>query len=133
MRYYILLSLLLLSLCQLASANETHRVGASINYHLDQESSSGYGAFYQWQFAESIEFEANYIQSNDILLEKNDYNVKGDFTQFLLGANFIKQFNENLAIKAGSGISYVTTSSNEFLVEKQSIAPYLKLSANNVQ
>jgi len=111
-------------------ADDVHKVGASIDYHLDQESASGYGAFYQWQFGESIEFEANYIQSNDISVEKDQGVTLGDYTHLLLGANFIKQFNEQLSIKAGTGVGYVMTSSNQLLVEKQSIAPYIKLAAN---
>lgn len=124
---------LLLSCCLLSSvvlADDIHKVGASLDYHLDQDSATGYGAFYQWQFGESIEFEANYIQSNDITVEKDQGTTVGDYSHLLLGANFIKNFNEQLSIKAGTGIGYVLTSSNQALIEKQSFAPYLKLSAN---
>jgi len=124
---------LFISCCLMSSAviaDDVHKVGASIDYNLDQDSASGYGAFYQWQFGESIEFEANYIQSNDISVEKDQGFTLGDYTHLLLGANFIKQFNEQLSIKAGTGVGYVMTSSNQLLVEKQSIAPYIKLAAN---
>jgi len=111
-------------------ADDIHKFGASIDYNLDQDSAPGYGAFYQWQFGESIEFEANYIQSNDIKVVTDEYYTAGDYSHLLIGANFIKQFNEQLSIKAGTGIGYVLTSSNQTLIEKQSIAPYIKLAAN---
>ena len=130
MRKSSLISLFTLAICSSSFANETHKVGAILNYNLDQDSSTGYGAFYQWQFAESFEFEANYHQSNDILIESNNSNVAGDYSQLLLGANFLKHFNDDITLKAGTGVGYVTTSSNELLVNKQAIAPYIKLSAS---
>jgi len=130
MRLVTTISLISLAIANQSFASDLHKIGASIDYHLDQESAAGYGAFYQWKFGESIEFEVNYIQSNDIEITTNDNVIAGDFSHLLLGANFIKQYNEELSFKAGTGLGYVTTSSNEFLIEKQTIAPYIKLSAN---
>jgi hypothetical protein len=130
MRLIAIVSLISLAITTQSFASDLHKIGASIDYHLDQESAPGYGAFYQWKFGESIEFEVNYIQSNDIEITNNDNVIAGDFSHLLLGANFIKQYNDELSLKAGTGLGYVTTSSNEFLIEKQTIAPYIKLSAN---
>ena len=111
-------------------ANDSHHAGAAIQYHVDQTSMPGFSAFYQWQFQESLLLEANYIDSNNITVDKNQHSVSGNYSQFLLGANFLKQYNNNLLMVAGGGFSYVLTSSNSLLIKEQQIAPYLKLAAN---
>ena len=113
-----------------AIANDTHKIGFGVNYHLDQDSAPGYNFNYQWQFGESFEFEARYLASNDLEVTNNEGSVLGDYSQFSIGANFIKQYNDNLSIKAGTGLGVITTSSNDFLVEKQAMSPYLMLAAN---
>ena len=110
-------------------AQDTHKVGAGFNYHLDQENGPGYHLFYQWQFGESFEFETRYFDNNDILLQSNDNDVFANYDQFSIGANFIKRYNSDLSIKAGTGLGFITASSNETVVEKQTMAPYIMLAA----
>ncbi|MEW6989576.1 SPOR domain-containing protein [Colwelliaceae bacterium 6441] len=125
---FIPLSLTLL-LSTFTFAEETHKVGVGLNYQLDQDSSPGTHLFYQWQFAESFEFESRYFDNNQIKLQTNDTDIFANYDQFSIGANFIKQYNRDLSIKAGTGLGFVTSSSNELVVEKQSISPYFMLSA----
>lgn len=106
-------------------AQDIHKIGVGINYHLDQESSPGFQLSYQWQLGESFEFETRYIDNNEINLQTSDLDLFATFEQFSLGANFIKQYNNELSIKAGTGLGFVTKSSNESVVEKHSMAPYL--------
>jgi len=112
------------------SANELHKFSAGLNYHMDQDSSPGYHLSYQWKFSESVEFESRYLISNDIKIIENSGNIIGDFSQLSIGANFIKQYNNELLIKAGTGLGFISTSSNETLVKKQAMSPYLLLAAN---
>lgn len=111
-------------------ADDSHHFGAAIQYHVDQSSSPGFSAFYRWQFQESLSLEANYIDSNNITIDKNQYRVSGNYSHFLLGANFLKQYNNKLLMIAGGGFGYVLTSSNSILIKEQQISPYLKLAAN---
>lgn len=110
-------------------AQDMHKVGAGLNYHLDQENGPGYHIFYQWQFGESFEFETRYFDNNDILLQSNESDVFANYDQFSIGANFIKRYNSDLSIKAGTGLGFITASSNETVVEKQTMAPYIMLAA----
>jgi hypothetical protein len=111
------------------SAQDTHKVGAGFNYHLDQENGPGYHIFYQWQFGESFEFETRYFDNNDIVLQSNEADVFANYDQFSIGANFIKRYNSDLSIKAGTGLGFITASSNEAVIEKQTMAPYIMLAA----
>jgi len=111
-------------------ANEKHKLGVGLNYHLDQESSPSYQFSYQWQFSESFEFETRYVDSGDIEIKQNELTLLGDYSQFSLGANFIKRYNESLSLKFGTGLGFITSSANETLIQKQSMAPYLMISAN---
>ncbi len=116
--------------CSSALANDAHRLGTAIQYHLDQDSAPGFSASYQWQFHESILFDTTYIDSNDITVYDNTDSQSGNYSQLLLGVNFLKQYNDNLYITAGSGIGYVLSSSNQALISEQKISPYVKLAAN---
>jgi len=111
-------------------AQNTHKVGLGLNYHLDQKSNPGYQVNYQWQFAHSYELEARYLNSSDIEITHNKQNIIGDYSQFSLGANFIKRYNKNLSFKAGTGLGFITSSSNKNLVASQTMAPYVKLAAS---
>jgi hypothetical protein len=108
-------------------ASNTHKFGLGVNYHLDQDSSPGYQFLYQLQLGDSFEFEARYFDHNDIKLETNTDDIFANYDQFTMGANFIKQYNKQLSIKAGTGLAFVTSSSNEFVIEEQSMTPYLML------
>lgn len=130
MTKFIFSAIILASLSSVTYANEQHKLGFGLNYHLDQESSPGYQLNYQWQFGESFELESRYLNSNDINITKSNVTTFGHYSQFSIGANFIKQYNNDLSVKAGTGLGFITTSSNELLVEKQQIAPYLMLAAN---
>ena len=111
-------------------AQDTHKAGIGFNYHLDQDNGPGYQIFYQWQFSESFEFESRYIVNSDIKLQSNEADIFANYDQFSLGANFIKRYNNELSIKAGTGLGFVTTSSNESVIEKQTMAPYLMFAAS---
>ncbi len=111
-------------------AQDTHKAGIGFNYHLDQENGTGYQLFYQWQFAESFEFESRYIINSDIKLQSNEADIFANYDQFSIGANFIKRYNNELSIKAGTGLGFITTSSNESVIEKQTMAPYLMFAAS---
>jgi len=111
-------------------AQNVHKVGLGFNYHLDQKSNPGYQITYQWQFSQSYELEARYLSSSDVEITKNEQNILGDYNQFSLGANFIKRYNKNLSLKAGTGLGFVTSSSNKNLVASQTMAPYVKLAAS---
>mgnify|MGYP000271214107 CR=1 FL=1 len=110
-------------------AQDTHKVGVGFNYHLDQENGPGYHLFYQWQFGESFEFETRYFDNNDIVLQSNESDVFANYDQFSIGANFIKRYNSDLSIKAGTGLGFVVSSSNEMVIEKQTMSPYIMLAA----
>jgi hypothetical protein len=110
-------------------AQNSHKVGAGLNYHLDQENGPGYHIFYQWQFGESFEFETRYFYNNDIIIKSNDDDVFANYDQFSIGANFIKRYNSDLSIKAGTGLGFIISSSNESVIEKQTMAPYIMLAA----
>lgn len=109
-------------------AQNTHKAGVGLNYHLDQEDGPGYHIFYQWQFGESFEFETRYFDNNDIHIENNDSEIFANYSQFSIGANFIKRYNSDLSLKAGTGLGFVISSSNEAAVEKQ-MSPYIMLAA----
>lgn len=110
------------------SAQNTHKAGVGLNYHLDQEDGPGYHMFYQWQFGESFEFETRYFDNSDIHLKNNELDVFANYSQFSIGANFIKRYNKDLSLKAGTGLGFVVNSSNEAVIEKQ-MSPYIMLAA----
>lgn len=130
MKIFSSLALLFLIFSPTALCNDVHKIGVGINYHLDQKSTPGYQLNYQWQFAESFEFDTRYVDSNDIEVNQDGMDVFGDYSQFSLGANFIKNYNNSLSLKAGTGFTIITASSNESLIKKQAMTPYLSLAAN---
>jgi hypothetical protein len=107
-----------------------HTIASQINYNSEQDANVGYGIFYQYQFFDSVEFEVKYAQSGDLKVIKDENIIFGDYHSFSSGFNFIKQRTPKLSLKAGLGINTVTTSSNNYLIEKNSIAPYFQISAN---
>lgn len=123
---YFLLLVLSFSL----HAQESHKIGLGVNYHLDQNESPGYQLSYQWQFNDSFEFETQYIDTNEIKLVTNDDDFYTDFDQIAVGANLVKQFDKYLSIKSGIGLSVITSSSNEDIVENNTFSPYLSISAS---
>lgn len=130
MKKSTLVTLLLLTAPTLSSAKESHNLGFGLNYHLDQENGPGYQFSYQWQFSESFELDSRYISNNDVKIINDDVDMLGNYSQFSIGANFIKKYNRELAIKAGTGLAFVTSSSNKQLVDTQAMAPYLMLAIN---
>ena len=107
-----------------------HTIASQINYNSEQDANVGYGIFYQYQFFDSVEFEAKYNQSGDLKVIKDENIIFGDYQSFSSGLNFIKQRTPKLSLKVGLGINTVTSSSNHSLIEKNSIAPYFQISAN---
>ena len=107
-----------------------HTIAPQINYNSEQDANVGYGIFYQYQFFDSVEFEAKYNQSGDLKVIKDENIIFGDYQSFSSGLNFIKQRTPKLSLKVGLGINTVTSSSNHSLIEKNSIAPYFQISVN---
>ena len=107
-----------------------HTIASQINYNSEQDANVGYGIFYQYQFFDSVEFEAKYNQSGDLKVIKDENIIFGDYQSFSSGLNFIKQRTPQLSLKVGLGINTVTSSSNHSLIEKNSIAPYFQISVN---
>jgi hypothetical protein len=125
---FILLSSVLLNPIQAFSTE--HTVASQINYNSEQDANVGYGIFYQYTFFENIEFEAKYNESGDLKVNSDEKIILGEYSSFSSGINFIKQRNPKLSLKVGLGINTVTSSSNNSLIEQNSIAPYFQISAN---
>lgn len=111
-------------------AQESHKLGAGVNFHYDQDSAPGYHLLYQWQFNDSFEFETQYISSNELKLTTNEEDFYINFDHITIGANLMKQYDQKLTIKSGVGLSILTSSSNELIAENNSFSPYLSLSAS---
>jgi hypothetical protein len=125
---YILSFLLFLFSYKVFSAE--HTIATQINYHSDQYTNFGYGIFYQYKFLENFEFEVKHSQSGDLKMVTQDNVILGNYSSLSSGINFIKQRSQNLSLKVGFGLNTVTSSSNSFLLEKSSIAPYFQISTN---
>jgi len=119
-----------LSLFPLSVTAEEHTVSSLVSYNSEQNSASGYGLIYQYKLIENFEFEAKYQQSGDLKLINADEIRYGDYSSFSTGINFTKQHHKNLTLKLGLGASLITSSSNNLLVEQDSIAPYFQIIAN---
>lgn len=126
---FLLFGLLSFSTSFISQA-DSHSVSIGIDNHLDQESSTGYHFGYQWRFTDFIEFEARYIAHNTLEVSDNDNNYVADVDRIIAGLNLIKHYNDSLIVKAGLGVSQITSSDNDSFVEQNSIAPYLQLAAN---
>jgi hypothetical protein len=124
----ILYSLLFLFSYKLFAAE--HTIATQINYHSDQDANFGYGIFYQYKFLENFEFEVKYGQSSDLKIVTHDNVILGNYSSLSSGINFIKQRSPKLSLKVGFGLNTVTSSSNSFLLEESSIAPYFQISTN---
>ena len=110
-------------------AANIHKVGTGINYHLDQDKSPGAQFSYQWQFHDSVEFASHYFSNDSVKLITDDEQIVSSFDHFTIGGNFLKRYNKELSIKAGVGLSMVTASSNELVVKKNALAPYVLIGA----
>ncbi|WP_206485917.1 SPOR domain-containing protein [Thalassotalea sp. G2M2-11] len=108
-------------------ATQDHHVGFGFNYHLDQQSNPGFQAAYQWQFSNTFEIDTRLISSNDIEISNNDADIFGDFHRLTIGGNFIKRYNTELDIKAGTGLGFVFSSANNQLISDSAMAPYVML------
>ncbi|MFT5296140.1 MAG: hypothetical protein ACI9YH_002159 [Colwellia sp.] len=124
----ILLSSVLLNPIQAFSTE--HTVASQINFNSEQDANVGYGILYQYTFSENIEFEAKYNQSGDLKVISDEKIILGEYSSFSSGINFIKQRSPKLSLKVGLGLNTVTSSSNNYLIEQNSIAPYFQISAN---
>jgi hypothetical protein len=112
------------------SKAETHKITPLINFHLDQHDAPGFGLIYHYQYIEGFELEGSFISSNDLELMADSTLVQGDYEQFSGGLLFSKAYSPELELNFSFGASYISNSSNETLIEKSSIAPYLKISAD---
>ncbi|GLX78504.1 hypothetical protein tinsulaeT_18440 [Thalassotalea insulae] len=130
MKKQLIPAIVMICATQAALASDIHKFGLGVNYHLDQQSTPGYQAAYQWQFSEAFEFDARLLSSNDIEVEQNEVNIFGDYAQFSIGASFLKRYNDELSIKAGTGLGWTFSSSNKQLIRDSAIAPYLMLAVN---
>ncbi len=113
-----------------ALANNNHKFSLGVNYHLEQAQAPGFQVAYQWQFSESFEVDTRLMSSNDIEVNQHSRNIFGEYQQFSIGANFIKSYNQELAIKAGTGLAISFSSSNDQLISNSNLAPYLLLALN---
>ena len=123
---YLLLLLLFLPL--FVKANN-HALMPLISFHLKQKSLPGYGLNYRYQYNESFEFDVGIIQSGDLDILQEETTLSGHYTSILFGTNFLKPYNNDLTIKAGLGLAYITASNNHQLIKNNEVAPYIKLSA----
>jgi hypothetical protein len=119
-----------LVLSQFPSIAGQHTLSSQISYHSEQDSSAGYGLIYQYKFLENFEFEAQYQQSGDLKIINDDKIFYGDYNSFSSGINFTKLHNQDLTLKFGLGLNLVSSSSNNLLVDKNAIAPYLQIAAS---
>lgn len=107
-------------------ADSAHDIGVGVVYHLDQESSSGYQVNYHWLFSPAFEFKASYYDVGSLSLKHEQADQYIDLTRANIGMTFLKPFSEKASIYAGSGVSFITNSSHQQLVDKGA-APYLDL------
>jgi len=107
-----------------------HTVGSQTNYNSKQDDNLGYGIFYQYKILENIEFEAKYSQSGNLKVVSDEKIILGKYSSFSTGINFMKQRTPKLSLKVGLGINSVTSSSNNFLLEENSISPYFQILTN---
>ena len=107
-----------------------HTVGSQTNYNAEQDANIGYVIFYQYKFLENIELEFKYSQSGELKVVADEKLIFGDYHSFSSGINFIKQRSPKLSLKVGFGLNTVTSSSNNSLVEENSIAPYFQILTN---
>lgn len=103
-------------------------IAPNLIYNTDQDSTPGAGLFLNYTHNSFLEFEAGYIDSNDVNVTLNTFEQTGSYTSVLLGANIYRDYSESIKLTFGGGANYLLDSSNESIVEEGKISPYLKLS-----
>jgi len=121
--------LFLFALLPFLSKANNHVLVPLVAFHLDQKTIPGYGLAYHFQFRDSFELDLAVIHSNDLEVQQAQKTTSGHYTSVFIGSSFLKPYNNELAIRAGVGLSYSLSSSNEQLLAKEQVAPYIKLSA----
>ncbi len=122
------LFLLVLIFPVLSQANN-HILIPLVSFHLDQKTLPGYGLGYQYRYNDSFEFDIGMIQSNDLEVVQAQQTTFGHYTSIFVGTNFMKTYNDDLTIKAGTGLTYFLSSNNQQLVTNNQVSPYIKISA----
>ncbi|WP_286234182.1 SPOR domain-containing protein [Thalassotalea sediminis] len=102
-------------------------VGIGINYHHQQNSSSGFHVSYHWRFSDDFSFEGRYVNHRNLAIETNANTHLLKLSRATVGMNFIKDVNQSLVLKAGTGINSVLSSTNTAVAKKSGITPYLRL------
>lgn len=122
--------IIFLSLLSSQSNAQQHAISPVLSYNLSQAKTPAYGIFYQYNFYESIELELGLLQKNSIELNENNVIRSGQYDSAFIGTNFIRQYSKNTQLKMGGGVSYISKSDNEQLIEEKSYSPYVKFAAN---
>ncbi|WP_286270749.1 SPOR domain-containing protein [Thalassotalea hakodatensis] len=123
MRTYLLLSLLL----SLSCFAQEHSLSFGVDYHHQQSSSNGVHLSYQWQFSENFAIESRFVDHRTIMIQTNAQQQAIKLKRAMVGVNFIRQINNQLTIKAGTGFGYLIHSDKPSLINKDSVSSYLNL------
>ncbi|MDO6427633.1 SPOR domain-containing protein [Thalassotalea sp. 1_MG-2023] len=123
MRPYLLLSLLL----SLSCFAQEHSLSFGVDYHHQQSSSNGVHLSYQWQFSESFALESRFVDHRTIMIQTNAHQHFIKLKRAMVGVNFIREINNQLNIKAGTGLGYLVHSDKPSLVNKGSVSSYLNV------
>lgn len=107
-----------------------HAISPVLSYNLSQTDTPAYGLFYQYHFYDAIELELGLLQKSHVELKEDGLVSSGQYDSIFVGTNFIRQYTKNIQLKMGGGVSYISESSNNQLVEHQSYSPYVKFAAN---
>lgn len=107
-------------------ANE-HQVTISSTSNYENHEDVGISLNYKYFTTPNVSFELGANQSGEIHKETNSGPFIGEFDSVYLAAGFRKPFAQDINALVSGGLVYVTDSTNELLIEKQSTMPYLSL------
>jgi hypothetical protein len=120
----------ILSLVAGQSTATSHAISPILSYNLSQTDTPAYGLFYQYHFYDAIELELGLLQKSNVELNEDNLISSSQYDSIFIGTNFIRQYTKNIQLKIGGGVSYISSSTNDQLVERQSYSPYVKFAAN---
>lgn len=109
---------------------EKQQVQISYLHHSDQDSGTGFVAGYNFFINENLAATISYLQSGDIEQldnDKGEVSLIDQYNAVDLGAIGYRNINQQQYFYFGAGVSVVTASDSELLLESGDVSPYIKV------
>ena len=128
--FFNIVFIVILSLLSYQVTAKQHALSSILSYNLSETDTPAYGLFYHYTFYEEIEIELGLLQKSNVELNENGSLQFAQYDSVFIGTNFIRQYSKDTQLKMGGGVSYISASSNDLLVEEKSYSPYVKFAVN---